>query len=55
MPNPRAIFIALGLAFLVLGAWRSRAGSVPQGRAWLIVGAIFVAVAAWLEFGVTGP
>ena len=44
------IFAILGPLFLLLGAWRCiRAASlVPQGRTWLIIGAIFSAVAVWL-------
>jgi uncharacterized membrane protein HdeD (DUF308 family) len=52
MPSITAplIFAVLGPLFLLLGAWRCiSAGSlVPQGRTWLIIGAIFSAVAAWL-------
>jgi hypothetical protein len=48
----RLIFAILGPLFLLLAAWRySRAGRlVPQARAWLIIGIIFSAVAAWLWF-----
>jgi hypothetical protein len=44
------IFAVLGPCFLLLGAWRWLAAGrvVPQARAWLIVGAIFSAVALWL-------
>ena len=52
MPAVSALLIlaVLGPLFLLLGAWRcASAGSlVPQGRTWLIVGAIFSAVAAYL-------
>ena len=46
------IFSVLGPLFLLLGAWRCvRAGAlVSQGRTWLIIGAIFSAVAVWLAF-----
>lgn len=45
-----ASFALLGALFLLLGAWRclSAGASVPQGRAWLIVGTIFSAVAVYL-------
>ncbi len=48
--DARLIMSILGPLFLALAAWRyQRAGSlVPQARAWLIVGLIFSAVAAWL-------
>ena len=44
------IFAILGPLFLVLGAGRCLAAGHlhPQGRIWLLVGAIFSAVAAWL-------
>lgn len=44
------LFAILGPLFLLLGAWRclSAGALVPQGRAWLIVGAIFSAVAVYL-------
>lgn len=55
MPNldARLIFTVLGPLFLLLAGWRCwRAGRlVPQAKAWLIVGAIFCAVAAWLWLG----
>ena len=46
----QAIFSILGPLFLLLGAWRclSAGALVPQGRTWLIVGAIFSAVALYL-------
>lgn len=46
----QAIFSILGPLFLLLGAWRSfSAGAlVPQARTWLIVGAMFSAVALYL-------
>lgn len=48
--DARLIFSVLGPLFLVLGAVRCvGAGAVvPQGKAWLMVGAIFSAVALWL-------
>jgi hypothetical protein len=51
--DARLVFTALGPLFLLLAGWRCwRARSLlPQARAWLIVGAIFSAVAAWLWFG----
>ena len=44
------IFAWLGPLFLLAGAWRCiRAGSsLPQGRAWLLIGAIFSGVALYL-------
>ena len=52
MPSVTAqlIFAVLGPLVLLLGAWRciSAASFVPQGRTWLIIGAIFSAVAVWL-------
>ena len=46
------IFAVLGPAFLLLGAWRwvsaRRVG--PQARTWLLIGAIFSAVALWLAW-----
>jgi hypothetical protein len=52
MPTVTAqlIFTVLGPLFLVLGAWRcaSGGGLVPQGRTWLLIGAIFSAVAVYL-------
>lgn len=44
------VFTILGPLFLLLGAWRciSAGGLVPQARTWLLVGAIFSAVAVWL-------
>lgn len=54
--NPATLFALLGPAFLALGAWRcARAGRlVPQARAWLIIGAVFSAVALWLWAPVFG-
>ena len=50
------IFAVLGPAFLLLGAWRwvgaGRPG--PQARTWLLVGAIFSAVALWLTWYAPG-
>ena len=46
----KTVFAVLGTAFLLLALWRSlSAGAwVPQARTWLILGAIFSAVAIWL-------
>jgi hypothetical protein len=46
----KTLFAVLGPLFLLLGAGRCLAAGRlhPQGRAWLIVGAVFSAVAAWL-------
>lgn len=47
----RLLFTVLGPLFLAAALWRWwRAGPllVPQARAWLIVGVMFSAVAAWL-------
>ena len=48
--DARLIFAVLGPLFLLLAAWSySRAGRLaPQAKAWLIIGIIFSAVAAWL-------
>lgn len=48
--DPKLVFALLGPVFLVLGGLRwLRAGRVvPQARAWLIVGIVFCATAAWL-------
>ena len=48
--DAKLIFAVLGPVFLVLGALSClHAGRIrPQARAWLIVGAIFSAVAVWL-------
>ena len=48
--DPKLLFAVLGPLFLVLGAWRGlHAGTlVPQARTWLLLGAIFSAIAAWL-------
>ena len=49
--DPRLVLAVLGPLFLLLGLWRMlRAGGavVPQARTWLLVGAIFSAVAIWL-------
>ncbi len=50
VPDIKTVFAVLGPLFLLLAVWRgSRAGgSVPQARAWLIIGVIFSAVATWL-------
>jgi hypothetical protein len=54
MIEAKLIFAILGPALLVLGALRcmQSGGFVVQGRIWMLVGAIFSAVAAWLWFGV---
>jgi hypothetical protein len=46
------IFAVLGPAFLLLGVWRwVGTGQVgPQARTWLLIGAIFSAVALWLAW-----
>ena len=46
----KTVFAVLGPLFLLLALWRGlRAGAlVPQARTWLILGAIFSAVAIWL-------
>ena len=48
--DTKLIFAILGPLFLVLGAGRCLAAGHlhPQCRIWLLVGAIFSAVAAWL-------
>jgi hypothetical protein len=48
--DPRIVLAVLGPLFLLLGVWRLlKAGAlVPQARAWLLIGAIFSAVAIWL-------
>jgi hypothetical protein len=56
MPNidAKLIFAVLGPVFLLLGfASLIRAGRMkPQAKTWLMIGAIFSAVAAWLWSGV---
>ncbi|HET7795839.1 MAG TPA: hypothetical protein VFL64_20800 [Rhizobacter sp.] len=44
------VFALLGPLFLLLALWRFiKTGElVPQAKAWLIVGLVFSAVAAWL-------
>ena len=51
--DPKLIFAVLGPLFLLLAAWSYvHAGRwVARGRAWLLVGVIFCAVAAWLWWG----
>jgi len=45
----RYILAALGAAFLIAGSYRRlTAPPGPQSRTWLLVGAIFAAVAAFL-------
>jgi hypothetical protein len=48
--SAQLVFAILGPVFLVLGAWRCIGARklVPQARAWLIIGLIFSAVAAYL-------
>jgi hypothetical protein len=50
MFDVKLVFSVLGPLFLVLAVWRigSAGRLVPQARAWLLVGLIFSAVAAWL-------
>ncbi len=46
------ILSVLGSVFLVLGIWRFLSAGyrmVPQARAWMIVGSVFLLVAAWLN------
>ena len=47
---PQWIFLILGPLFLALGVmrWATARRLVPQAKAWLLVGAIFCLVAAWL-------
>lgn len=55
--DPKLVFAILGPLFLLLGAWRlgqARRLS-PQARAWLLIGVIFCAVAAWLWWGPGSP
>ena len=44
------VFVTLGPLLLLMGAWRCAVAGrwEPQGRAWLLIGAIFVAAAWWL-------
>ena len=53
MIDAKIVITVLGPLFLLAGAWRfSQAGRlVPQAKTWLIIGSIFIAVAAWLWFG----
>lgn len=55
--DARLIFTVLGPLFLLLAAWRYSSASslAPQAKAWLIIGIIFSAVAAWLWFGPGHP
>jgi hypothetical protein len=52
--DTKLIFAVLGPVFLLLGIakWMSSGRLHPQTKAWLIIGIIFSAVAAWLWFGV---
>jgi hypothetical protein len=47
---PKYLFPLLAAAFLLLGLWRCiQARGLPaQARTWLLCGAIFSAVSAWL-------
>jgi hypothetical protein len=53
--DTKLIFAVLGPVFLLLGIakWMSSGRLHPQAKAWLIIGIIFSAVAAWLWFGVS--
>jgi hypothetical protein len=55
--DAKTILAVLGPLFLVLGLWRAASAGrlVPQARTWLIVGAIFSAVALWLWFQTFTP
>lgn len=46
----KILFALLGALFLALATWRvfGTGRLVPQARAWLVVGVIFLLVAAWL-------
>ena len=48
--SAQLVFTVLGPLFVMAGAWRCHgsARNVTQGRTWLIVGAIFSAVALYL-------
>ncbi len=48
--DPRWVLALLGPSFLLLGLARALTARrvVPQARAWLLVGCIFSASAAWL-------
>ena len=48
--SAQLVFTVLGPLFLVAGVWRCLGSdrNVVQGRTWLIVGAIFSAVALYL-------
>jgi len=48
--DAKLILAILGPAFLVLGLarWLTAGRGTPQAKAWLLVGAIFSAVATWL-------
>jgi hypothetical protein len=50
--NPLTLFAVLGPLFLLLGAVRCVAAKRlhPQGKAWLLVGTAFSAVALWLAW-----
>ena len=50
MIDAKLIFIVLGPLFFLLGVVRcASAGALePQGKTWLLIGAIFSAVALWL-------
>jgi hypothetical protein len=48
--DAKLILAILGPAFLALGLarWLAAGRVIPQAKAWLLVGAIFSAVATWL-------
>ena len=50
MIDAKLIFSVLGPLFLVLGTWRALTHGPlsAQARGWLLVGAIFSGMAAWL-------
>jgi hypothetical protein len=52
--DTKLVFTVLGPVLLALGVlrWLGTGRMVPQAKTWLLIGAIFSAVAAWLWFGV---
>lgn len=50
MIDTKIVFAILGPLFLMMAGWRTlKAGKlIPQAKAWLVIGSIFSAVAAWL-------
>jgi len=48
--DPKLLFSVLGPALLALGALRALHAGIlaPQARTWLLLGAIFSAIALWL-------